>query len=570
VTGTEIQIEQARGEGAGRHAAEIERVAREVFGWDPLRPGLARAVAAVLAGHDVLGVMPTGYGKSAAYRIAGALLPGTTVIVSPLIALQADQLAHLAETPGTRPAGLVNSAQAKGKSDEAWAMLEAGELGYLFLAPEQFANDEVVERLAAARVSLLAVDEAHCVSSWGHDFRPDYLRLGDVAERLGGADEVRPPILALTATGSRPVREEIVDRLRMRNPRILTHGFDRPNIFLRVTRHADERQQSDAVLDSVSALPKPGLLYVATRAATEQYAEALAERSGTAAAYHGGLPAKQRRALSAAFHGGELDVVVATSAFGMGIDKPDVRFVVHAAVPESVDEYYQEVGRAGRDGGRSDAILHYRSEDLGLRKFFAATVPKGKDLRRLLAALAAEPGLREAARSAGLSLRRATALANLFEEAGVLRVVDGRAQAAAGPIEPDAAVRAALERAEARKRIDESRIAMIRSYAETGQCRRQYLLAYFGDEEAGLCGNCDTCESGDAEQYAESRTADGAEPFPVDAVVSHREWGEGRVMSTEDDRITVFFESHGYRVLSLEAVAENGLLALTSRPGAGS
>jgi ATP-dependent DNA helicase RecQ len=231
-------------------------------------------------------------------------------------------------------------------------------------------------------------------------------------------------------------------------------------------------------------------------------------------------------------------------------------------VPESVDAYYQEVGRAGRDGGAADAILHYRPEDLGLRKFFAATVPRKADLRRLLVALADEPEVRKAASAASLSGRRATALTNLFEEAGVLRVVDGRARPVRNPVDPDEAVQAALEQAEARKRIDESRIAMIRSYAETGQCRRQYLLAYFGDEEADLCGHCDTCESGEAERYAEGRGAAGEDPFPVDAVVQHREWGDGRVMSTEDDRITVFFESQGYRVLSLDAVREHGLLTL--------
>ena len=564
MTDTEIAIEETRGEGAGRRGERIRRVANDVFGWDPLRPGLERAVAAVLEGRDVLGVMPTGYGKSAAYRIAGAMLPGTTVIVSPLIALQADQLAHLAETRGARPAALVNSTLSASRVEEAWERLADGSLGYLFLAPEQLANEQVVERLAAADVDLVAVDEAHCVSSWGHDFRPDYLRLGAFADHLGAASGSRPPILALTATGSRPVREEIVERLRMRDAMILTHGYDRPNIALSVVRHADEGAKAAAVLDDVERLPKPGLLYVATRKATEEYAAALTERGVRAAAYHGGLPAKRRRELSAAFHDGAAQVVVATSAFGMGIDKADVRFVLHAAPPESVDEYYQEIGRAGRDGEHADTVLHYRSEDLALRRFFASAVPKRGDLARLLDALRDLPAVPDAVKAAGLSARRGTALANLLEEAGAVRIEDDRAVVVQDAPDP---VGAALERAEARKRIDESRLAMMRSYAETTQCRRQYLLGYFGDTDTGLCCNCDTCASGQAQAYLDERGRPTEEPFPVDSVVTHREWGDGRVMSIEEDRITVFFESEGYRVLSLPAVLEHGLLAVTSPSG---
>ncbi len=556
---TETDIEEGRGLTVrGREGREIAEVARDVFGWDPLRPGIQRAVADVLDGHDVLGVMPTGYGKSAVYQLAGALLPGTTVVVSPLIALQADQLQNLAERDGAPVAGLINSSQPRAKTEEVWEQLAAGTLGYLFIAPEQFANDDVVERLAAATISLFTVDEAHCVSSWGHDFRPDYLRLGEVAERLG-----RPPILALTATGSRPVREEVIERLRMSDAHVLTHGFDRPNIHLAVQRHEDDHGKRSAVLDDVTSLAKPGLLYVATRKDTEVYAEALRERGVRAEAYHAGLPSKRRREMHAAFHEGEYDVVVATSAFGMGIDKPDIRFVVHAAIPESLDAYYQELGRAGRDGEPAAAKLHYREEDLGLRRFFASTTPKRGDLRRFHAAAQEHAALAEIADAMEVTVRRATTLANLLTDAGAAEL-DGRDVRL---LEPDAdrAVQLALDAAESRKRIDESRLAMMREYAETRACRRQFVLRYFGDETAGPCGRCDTCDDGSAYRIAGERdTADGADvPFPLDSTVRHTEWGAGRVMSVEEDRITVFFGSEGYRTLSLQAVAEHDLLVRT-------
>lgn len=558
---TETAIETLDDLATGR-AEEIAATAREVFGWDPLRPGIEHAVSSVLDGRDVLAVMPTGYGKSAVYQLAGALRPGLVVVVSPLIALQADQVASLRDRPGARPAALINSTIGERAIEAAWAGVDDGSLGYLFVAPERFADDAVVERLAAAHLSLLVVDEAHCVSSWGHDFRPDYLRLGDVAERLG-----RPPVLALTATGSRPVRDEVLERLRMPDALVLTHGFDRPNIHLAVRRHEQEDDKVAAVLDDVVELAKPGLLYVATRKATELFAEQLRARGVAAEPYHGGLPAKRRRELSAAFHAGQVEVVVATSAFGMGIDKSDVRFVVHAAITESLDEYYQEVGRAGRDGAPSSARLHYREEDLGLRRFFGATAPSRGELQRFVAAATEHPEVKAAAEALGISARRATSLAHLLVDAGAARLDGGRLE----PTAPDGeqAVDAALRAAEDRERIDESRLAMMRQYAETRSCRRLFVLGYFGDGAAGPCRNCDTCESGSAARIADLQETGTTEhaPFPVDAAVEHREWGTGRVMRVEEDRITVFFDSEGYRTLSLAAVTEHDLLTRTDAPG---
>ena len=528
----------------------------ERFGFARLRPVQLAAIEALVSGRDVLAVLPTGSGKSAIYQIAAALLDGITVVISPLIALQRDQLEGLADAPDAPRAVAINSSQTDSENGAAWTALEAGEATYVLLAPEQLGKEDVLERLRALRVALFAVDEAHCVSSWGHDFRPDYLQLGAAITRLGG-----PTTVALTATGSPPVREEITARLGLADPYLASGGFDRPNISLAVTRHTEEHGKRDAVVDQVAELPRPGLVYTATRAGTERYAAALAERGLRAAAYHAGMRSGERDEVHERFRDDHLDVVVATTAFGMGIDKPNVRFVVHADIPDSVDSYYQEIGRAGRNGEPADAVLHYREEDLGLRRFFAARSPDTAALERVFETLLAEERPLTVARLAerlDTTSRRLGGLLNALESAGALT-------RRAGKLRPDrrldarVAAAKAVGRSEERERIDGSRIAMMRAYAEADSCRRQALLGYFGEEYERRCENCDWC----AEHPDEPLTpvADADVPFPAQSEVVHREWGAGTVMSVEDDRITVFFEEQGYKVLSLEAIEEHDLLA---------
>jgi ATP-dependent DNA helicase RecQ len=557
--------------------AGLRRLAADAFGLPHLRDGQLAGMRALVQGRDVLAVMPTGYGKSAIYQVAALFIHGghqdtaansarrgPAVVVSPLIALQEDQLDGLLEDLGGASAVAINSGRKDSEVQDAWEAAERGEAAFLFLAPEQLAKTETVERLAALNVSLFVVDEAHCVSSWGHDFRPDYLRLGEVRAQLGN-----PPVAALTATASPPVRDEIQQRLRMKDPLVLVHGFDRPNIRLDVVRHLEDRDKRRAVVEQVADLKGPGLLYAATRKDTETYAAELTERGLRAEAYHAGRKQSERDQVHEQFLDDELDVVVATTAFGMGIDKPNVRFVIHADIPESLDAYYQEIGRSGRDGDPASAVLHYRPEDLGLRKFFGTHKPDEDALLGVLTALRAADGpvtQKALAEQTGIPTRRLTGLLNELQETRSVKALKRGIR-----LETDAklpkVVEHAVELAEARQRVDRSRIEMARGYAETDACRRQFLLGYFGEDLPEPCGNCDNCADGSAyeEDYdGGAAAAAGGEAFPLQAAVVHKEWGPGIVMRHEEDVITVLFEQEGYKTLSRQAVTEGKLLTLAT------
>jgi ATP-dependent DNA helicase RecQ len=533
----------------------------------------------VVGGRDTLALLPTGGGKSAIYQLAGIERPGTTLVISPLLALQQDQLDGLVELG--LPAAALNSTVAAGEREAALSAFERGEIEFLLLAPEQLARDDVLARLAAARPSLFVVDEAHCVSEWGPDFRPEYRRLGAARAHLGG-----PPILALTATASPPVRDDIVRWLGLRNPLVVVRGFDRPEIFLGVERVPDQARKRASLLTWVREADLPGIVYVATRRAAGDVSAALTELGLSSQPYHAGLGARRRRTVLDAFMADGIDVVVATIAFGMGVDKPNVRFVAHHDPSDSLEAYHQEIGRAGRDGQPARAQLFFDPADLGLRRFQGLPPPlPDAQVRRVIARLrdapAAHGDLTAAARS---SPRRTQQIVARLEDLAAVTVDP------TGLVEPTEAIRSAqlgslaaevVAEQERRRRHARSRVELLRGYAETEGCRRRFLLNALGEEYEAPCGNCDKDLAAEASQRATESAEETADedarvggapspladadprggPFRLGDPVVHPTFGSGEVSRVEGDRVIVRFDDVGYRTLALDAVLEAGLLS---------
>ena len=519
-------------------AQAIRELARERLGFERLRPGQLTAVTAAVAGRDVLAVLPTGGGKSAIYELAGLLRAGPTVVVSPLIALQDDQLAHL------RAAGLsaivLNSQQSAGA--RAASLLASCETdSFVFLSPEQLSNTETREALRRARPGLFAVDEAHLISQWGRDFRTDYMRLGAQAEALG-----RPVCLALTATAAPPVRQEIVKRLSLRDPEVVIGNFDRPHIELSVRRVRSVEEKRREIDQAAAEFEGSGMVYAATHADAEDARDTLAAAGQDVTLYHAGLSARARHEAMTAFLDGSARIVAATVAFGMGIDKRDVRWVLHADPTPSLDAYYQELGRAGRDEKEAQARLLYRTEDFGRAQHLTARgVPAGA-VERVATRLANGELREENGRQLTAALVRLVDLgAAAWEADGNVRWT--RALSVAATL---AASRAETKRED---EVERSRLEMVRRYAEHTGCRRSFLLSYFGQVYPGPCGHCDN----DRAHLGEER---GSEPFAVGGRVASDRWGEGTVQRYDGDQVTVLFDDHGYRDMLVPLVLERGLL----------
>lgn len=329
-----------------------------VFGFDDYRPGQGEVVEAVIAGRDVLAIMPTGGGKSLCFQLPALCRDGVTVVISPLIALMRDQVRALREAGVV--AGALTSGNTEEETEEVFQALDDGRMKLLYMAPERLSRSGTTQMLQRIGVSMIAVDEAHCVSQWGHDFRPDYLEIGRLRERLG------VQIAAFTATADPETQGEIISRLFPKRPEVFLRGFDRPNLNLKFVPKDGPRQQ---VLNFVSARRgQSGIVYCASRARTETLAKALSAEGHSALAYHAGMAPDDRRLAETRFQREDGLIVCATVAFGMGVDKPDIRYVVHADLPKSIESYYQEIGRAGRDGDPADTMTLFGSEDIRLRR----------------------------------------------------------------------------------------------------------------------------------------------------------------------------------------------------------
>lgn len=489
-----------------REMTDAREVLKTYFGFEALRPGQEEVVQAILAGKDAMGIMPTGGGKSLCYQLPALCRPGLTVVVSPLIALMKDQVDAL-QARGV-PAAAVNSSLGAEEYRQVMQALRRGELRILYVAPERFAQEGFMDILRGIPLGLLAVDEAHCLSQWGHDFRPDYLRLGRVREALGW-----PQTVALTATATPHVREDILSTLQLREPAVVISGFARENLDFAIT-HCENRKAKFERIHQMIARWKKGIIYCSTRKNVMLVFEELASRHVNAVAYHAGMTDEEREFSQNAFVSGRADVVVATNAFGMGIDRSDVRFVLHFEIPGSVEAYYQEAGRAGRDGEPSACELLFNHADLKTQEFFfEGSNPPLSVIRSLYNFLRFEchPTTHELQLSVDAMAERlgkevnpmavGTALSCLIHAGAIQRFdVPGQLTKGTRLLRPEMNFecldidRAALEE---KARRDHLKIEAMTKFAYSMGCRQQWIQEYFGEPGAEPCGHCDACAPAD-------------------------------------------------------------------------